>query len=95
MPTRLGLGRRLLLLFIPSLHRVRESTWEKLQSLQAPGQGPLSKILDDSLKRDPMYPILTREHLEAVDRRHSILIHAIQQCIHQYGRDTVVVSSWG
>lgn len=76
-------------------HRLRETTWQKLLSLQSSKEGPLSKVLDKSLKRDPVYPILTKNHLEAMDRRHTIIVKAVELCIKKHGRDTVIVSSWG
>lgn len=76
-------------------HRLRETTWQKLLSLQHSKEGPLSKVLDKSLKRDPVYPILTKNHLEAMDRRHTIIVKAVELCIKKHGRDTVIVSSWG
>ncbi len=73
--------------------RLRNSTWSKLNFLHE--NGPLSEVLDRSLRRDPVYPILTQEHLTAIDRRLSIVIHTVHQCIQSLSRDTVIVSSWG
>jgi len=42
-----------------------------------------------------MYPILTQDHLAAIDRRHSIVMKAVKLCIQKHGRATVIVSSWG
>jgi len=44
--------------------------------------------------RDPLYPILTDKHLHAIDRRHTIIMGAVQDCIAHLGADVVVVESW-
>ena len=59
---------------------VRESTFIKLAKLYI-GPERLSEILDDSLKSDPVYPILTRGHLNAVDRRVILILRTIAKCV--------------
>ena len=54
----------------------------------------LSKLLDESMRRDPLWPILTRPHLKAIDRRLDIVIRAVEHCIEQYGRNRVIVDKW-
>lgn len=71
--------------------RLRRSTWAKL--LQLKQQGPLSLILERSLKRDPLYPILTQDNLVAIDRRHRLTIDHVMKCIAQYGNSTVIVDT--
>lgn len=73
--------------------RVRESTWERLQELLH-SDTSLSHQLDQSLKRDPVYPILTPLHFEAIDRRLTIIDKTIRQCINRHGRETVLVDKW-
>lgn len=69
--------------------------WEKLQSLEHSNEGTLSQILDRSLRRDPIYPILSADHLVAIDRRLVIVVAAVRQCIDSQGSNTVLVDSWG
>ena len=73
---------------------MRQSTWERLQQFVQSGQS-LSGVLDDSLRRDPLYPILTAQHLEAIDRRYAIIMGTVEQCIARHGRETVLVDMWG
>lgn len=47
------------------------------------------------MKRDPLSPILTRPHLEAIDRRLHIIMATIEDCMTRQGKDTVLVDSWG
>ena len=75
--------------------RVRRSTWERLESLSPSHDGPLSQILEESLKRDPLHPILSHLHLEAIDRRFLIVMATIQGCISEHSADVVLVDSWG
>lgn len=70
------------------IYRIRNSTWNKLQSLLNEG---LSHRLDDLLKRDPIYPILTRPHLDSIDRRHHTLIEVVNECIKQLGASSVII----
>lgn len=72
-------------------YRVRRSTWDRLKFLSA---SSLSEILEASLQRDPLAPILTRPHLEAIDRRLDKTMATIKQCVVQHSQDVVVVDSW-
>ena len=85
----------ILLTFNCTIIRVRRSTWERLKSLSLPGRKPLSHVLNESMRRDPLYPILTQPHLNAIDRRLSIIMAAIEKCITWQSVNTVVVDSWG
>ena len=75
----------------PHIHRLRNSTWLRLQSLQKEG---LSKLLDNSLKRDPLYPVLTQPHLTAIDRRLDTLLAEVRKCVEQYGHSYVFFDAW-
>ena len=59
---------------------MRQSTFIKLTKLYI-GPERLSEILDESLKSDPVYPILTRGHLNAVDRRVILILRTIAKCV--------------
>ena len=55
--------------------------------------GPLSLVLERSLQRDPLYPILTKSHLEGVDRRHAAVMSTVEECIKRKGYSTVIINS--
>lgn len=46
------------------------------------GPNPLSRILRKSMSLDPIAPILTNDHLEALDRRVTIILNSLRDCIH-------------
>jgi len=70
--------------------QVRHSTLQKLLLFD---EGPykLSRLLDESTKRDPLYPILAPGHLKAADRRVRVVLKEIQICIAKNGWDQVVI----
>ncbi|XP_053607676.1 extracellular serine/threonine protein CG31145 isoform X2 [Plodia interpunctella] len=53
---------------------------------------PLSKVLRDSMKADPVNPILWEPHLAALDRRVVIILDAIRKCLHK--QDTQMERMW-
>ena len=59
---------------------VRHSTVLKLLKLYI-GPERLSTLLDKSTKSDPIYPILTDAHLNAVDRRVMHILRAVALCV--------------
>ena len=59
---------------------VRRSTFIKLAKLYI-GPERLSSVMDESLKRDPLYPILTDKHLAALDRRVVALLKIVSDCV--------------
>ncbi|CAI8055918.1 Glycosaminoglycan xylosylkinase [Geodia barretti] len=73
--------------------RVRQSTWDRLQEL-IHSEPSLSQRLDQSMRRDPAYPILTSLHLQAIDRRLDIIDKSIRDCFAAHGRDTVLCAKW-
>lgn len=42
---------------------------------------PLSKYLRESMKVDPVSPILWEPHLAAVDRRVGVILDAVRKCV--------------
>jgi hypothetical protein len=50
-----------------------------------------SKVLDESLKIDPLYPILTQDHLKAVDRRLEKIFLEVNKCIDKFSPTQVVI----
>ncbi|XP_072130427.1 glycosaminoglycan xylosylkinase [Mobula birostris] len=67
---------------------IRVSTWNRLNYLK---NGVLSAAMRTAMSHDPISPILTDAHLEAMDRRLMSVITTIKQCIEQFGTDTVLV----
>ena len=74
-------------------YRVRSTTWNTLQALESANE-KLSETLDKSLRRDALYPILSQDHLTAIDRRLNKVLAAVRQCIDSQGKDTVIVDDW-
>lgn len=67
---------------------IRFSTWQRLQAL---GNSVLSSVLNQVLVVDPIHPVLTRPHLEALDRRLDKVLQEVQHCINLNGMNTVVM----
>lgn len=55
------------------------------------GKKSLSTLLEESLAADPLSPLLWKPHLIAIDRRLSIILHAIRHCIEIHTTDNVIV----
>ena len=55
--------------------------------------GPLrlSELMKRSLSRDPLDPVLTSGHLEALDRRVAIVLRVVRHCLNKYEADQVLV----
>ena len=75
------------------IFRVRDSTYSRLQKIARESSSPesLSSKLQESLKSDPLFPILTKPHLIALDRRLGILLDEIKKCIDVNGVKTVII----
>ena len=54
----------------------------------------LSEVLDRSLRRDPLWPILTQDHLRAIDRRLKTIMQVVDGCIKKHGKDETIVDTW-
>jgi hypothetical protein len=67
---------------------VRYSTFLKLENLY---ENKFSKLLNNSLKSDQLYPILTDAHLNAVDRRLYKILNEISKCVDQFNIPQVIV----
>lgn len=69
--------------------QIRYSTLQKLLLFD---EGPfkLSKLLDYSTSKDPLYPILVGGHLPAADRRVKIVLKEVQKCVLRHGWSNVV-----
>ncbi|XP_077172287.1 extracellular serine/threonine protein kinase FAM20C [Paroedura picta] len=69
--------------------RIRKSTYLRLQLL-AKEEFKLSDLMEESLTKDKIAPILYKLHLEAMDRRLRIVLKAVSDCIEKEGYDNVV-----
>ncbi|XP_055497963.1 glycosaminoglycan xylosylkinase [Leucoraja erinacea] len=67
---------------------IRVSSWNRLNYLK---NGVLSTTMRTAMSHDPISPVLTDAHLEAMDRRLMSVMATIKQCIEQFGTDTVLV----
>lgn len=56
------------------------------------GDTPLSELTRTSLSKDPIAPVLWEPHLKALDRRLSIVLQAVRDCINRHSIDKVLVS---
>lgn len=56
------------------------------------GHTPLSELTRISLSKDPIAPILWEPYLKALDRRLSIVLQAVRDCINRHSVDKVLVS---
>ena len=67
---------------------IRYSTYLRLKYLYKIG---FSNLLDESLKNDPLYPILTKSHLKAIDRRLITIMNELNVCINTFKPYEVLV----
>ncbi|XP_062859238.1 extracellular serine/threonine protein kinase FAM20C [Trichomycterus rosablanca] len=69
--------------------RVKKSTHLRLQLL-AKEEYKLSALMQESLQRDSLSPILIKPHLEAMDRRLRLVLQVLADCIEKEGYSSVV-----
>uniref|UniRef100_A0AAR2KII0 FAM20 C-terminal domain-containing protein n=1 Tax=Pygocentrus nattereri TaxID=42514 RepID=A0AAR2KII0_PYGNA len=69
--------------------RVRRSTYLRLQLL-AKEEYQLSSLMEESLLRDRLVPILIKPHLQALDRRLRLALNVLAECIEKEGYTAVV-----
>ncbi len=67
---------------------IRYSTFLRLKYLF---KNKFSKLLDESLKSDPLYPILTVSHLKSVDRRINLIFNELIKCVEKFPTPQVVI----
>ncbi|CAL9698905.1 unnamed protein product [Knipowitschia caucasica] len=72
---------------------IKRSTLVRLQLLSRP-QYRLSDVLRESLELDPLRPILTPPHLQALDRRLHTVLRAVQRCVRRLGQEQVVTTDF-
>ncbi|KAH9516956.1 Golgi casein kinase, C-terminal, Fam20, variant 2 [Dermatophagoides farinae] len=70
---------------------IRNSTLQRLIDLHN-GQTPLSELMNKSLNMDPVSPILTIDHLLALDRRLPIILNVVRECTRKRPFQDVIIS---
>uniref|UniRef100_A0AAQ6AM47 FAM20 C-terminal domain-containing protein n=1 Tax=Amphiprion ocellaris TaxID=80972 RepID=A0AAQ6AM47_AMPOC len=68
---------------------VRKSTYLRLQLL-AKEEFQLSSLMEESLLRDRLSPVLIQPHLQAMDRRLRLVLQVLSRCIEKEGHVNVV-----
>ena len=68
---------------------MRKSTYLRLQLL-AKEEYQLSSLMEESLLRDRLSPILIQRHLHALDRRLRLVLQVLAGCIEKEGYVNVV-----
>ncbi|XP_072916286.1 extracellular serine/threonine protein kinase FAM20C-like [Hemitrygon akajei] len=71
--------------------RIKQSTYLRLQLL-AKEEYKLSDVMEESLMRDKLSPILIDAHLKAMDRRVRIVLKMVNDCVEKEGHDNVVAN---
>ncbi|KAF4085435.1 hypothetical protein AMELA_G00118050 [Ameiurus melas] len=72
---------------------IKRSTLLRLQLLMQP-EYRLSDLMRESLARDPLRPILTEHHLQALDRRLERVVKSVSRCMKKLGEAKVVVTDF-
>lgn len=70
---------------------LRISTLDRLVNLhQGTSPAKLSTLMRESLRRDPLHPLLHEGHLEALDRRVGVVLKVVFDCLQDFGWEDVV-----
>lgn len=72
---------------------IKRSTLLRLQLLSRP-QFRLSDVMRESLELDPLRPVLTEPHLQALDRRLLKVLRAVQRCVRRLGEAEVITTDF-
>ncbi|XP_022080840.1 extracellular serine/threonine protein kinase FAM20C-like [Acanthaster planci] len=70
--------------------KLRRSTYLRLKELARP-KSRLGHLLKSSMSRDPIAPVVTEDHMRAMDRRLQTVLNTINKCIHDHGERNVLV----
>lgn len=81
------------MLFCSGSFRIKRSTFLRLQLLLRP-EYRLSDVMRESLMQDPLSPVLTEPHLQALDRRLAHVVRTVARCIKKLGESRVVVKDF-
>uniref|UniRef100_A0A671PCF6 Pseudokinase FAM20A-like n=1 Tax=Sinocyclocheilus anshuiensis TaxID=1608454 RepID=A0A671PCF6_9TELE len=74
-------------------HRIKRSTLFRLKLL-AQSEYRLSDVMRASLSRDPLTPVLTEDHLQALDRRLGQVLRTVGKCVKKLGEPQVVITDF-
>lgn len=74
-------------------HRIKRSTLFRLKLL-AQSEYRLSDVMRESLSRDPLTPVLTEDHLQALDRRLGQVLRTVGKCVKKLGEPQVVITDF-
>lgn len=66
---------------------IRNSTYQHLKLLS---EYKLSEIVEHLLKTDLLWPLLTNEHLKALDRRFLFVMASIEMCFDMFNKNYVI-----
>ena len=69
--------------------RLRNQTYQRLLELRS---GVLSIVMSAILHHDPISPVLTDPHLNALDRRLENILEAVTECIKTNGEKAVLLT---
>uniref|UniRef100_A0A671P948 Pseudokinase FAM20A-like n=1 Tax=Sinocyclocheilus anshuiensis TaxID=1608454 RepID=A0A671P948_9TELE len=72
---------------------IKRSTLFRLKLL-AQSEYRLSDVMRASLSRDPLTPVLTEDHLQALDRRLGQVLRTVGKCVKKLGEPQVVITDF-
>uniref|UniRef100_A0A673KH92 Pseudokinase FAM20A-like n=1 Tax=Sinocyclocheilus rhinocerous TaxID=307959 RepID=A0A673KH92_9TELE len=72
---------------------IKRSTLFRLKLL-AQSEYRLSDVMRASLSRDPLTPVLTEDHLQALDRRLDQVLRTVGKCVKKLGEPPVVITDF-
>lgn len=64
------------------VHRLRKSTWDRLQVLSG---GVLTDLIDRLSKADLLYPLIVDKHKKGVERRLLVIYAVVEYCMGKNG----------
>ncbi len=68
--------------------RIRKSTYSRLEMLES---GPLSTLIEELTLKDALYPLLTDEHVQAINRRLAVVMQTIDVCAKVKSWDNLLI----
>lgn len=69
-------------------HRIRKSTYTRLAMVES---GPLGSLIEELTLKDELHPLLTDEHIQAINRRLAVVMQTIELCAKVKSWDHVLV----
>ena len=81
-------------LYIRLSFRILRSTWQRIKALDKQKDRKLSEVLKESMSSEPLAPVLSQKHLDAIDRRLKTIVEYVEGCIRKFGQRTVVVADY-